>query len=781
MSELIQLSKIRRDGGTQSRLSMDETVIGEYAESLREGAVFPPVTLYFDGESYWLADGFHRFAAHLKAGKSEINANIQQGTRRDAVLASVGANANHGLRRSQEDKRNAIMTLLNDKEWGKWSDREIANKVGVSPSTVGKYRASVQTGQIERTVIRGGKSYTMNTENIGANDQSLISIYKADRKKFQGDKDDNYLLAYVSYAEGDKQNYIFIAQDATRAYIRSGARITHRTLDIEGDKFQIAKCDEGWKSSLESFDCHFVNLWDSALLEIIKEPVDSIKAQECKHYTIPEKPAPTIELNTPQDPSSLEKVSQQEGAKLFYLQPQALAEVEHDYTWQSAYSALATRHTLKDNSILLVKMSSRGFVASGIYGHRIETALQGIEHDGKRVGHYYLINQSIYAEMFKATGKKILYFTWIGDDGYEFWREQWAKEATEPKHITSNAEDNEQAAAIIVESTPEEKTGFAEGDAVTTRTGRVGIIESIQGRLVHVKTSAGTSEHYPETLTPAPNEITSPPVRYYGSKWRIAEWVIEQFPPHITYCEPFCGGASILFQKQPAKVEIINDLNGEVVNFFDMLRNRPDELIRAIELTPYSREEHRRAHELDDISDPLERARRFYVRSRQSYASGEGTYSSGWRYQANDKRGTTNVEEWSSVNHLWAAVSRLKSVQIECDDALKTINRFDGENTLFYVDPPYLHETRGSSDDYRHELTKAQHVELAETLHQVQGMVILSGYSSELYNELYSDWRCISKDARANDNHPTTEYLWINPSADDISRLPLFESAGVNA
>lgn len=272
-------------------------------------------------------------------------------------------------------------------------------------------------------------------------------------------------------------------------------------------------------------------------------------------------------------------------------------------------------------------------------------------------------------------------------------------------------------------------------------------------------------------------EIKSPPVRYYGGKWRIASWILEQFPPHTCYVEPFCGAANILFRKNPSKYEVINDLNSNIVTFFDVLRSRPEDLIQAIQLTPYSREEHRNAHDdvpLDYPDRPLEVARRFYVRSRQSFGAGEGEYSTGWRFQRNNRRGLSCVDEWNSTDNLYLAAKRLKSVQIECDTAINTIQRFDGPETLFYVDPPYMFDTRYSSEQrYAHEMSNQQHVELADCLKGVQGMVLLSGYDSPLYRELYSDWRHISKDTRTNGNNEATEFLWINANADE-SQLPLF-------
>lgn len=281
----------------------------------------------------------------------------------------------------------------------------------------------------------------------------------------------------------------------------------------------------------------------------------------------------------------------------------------------------------------------------------------------------------------------------------------------------------------------------------------------------------------------APGVINNPPVRYFGGKWRIADWIIAQFPPHVCYVEPFCGGASILFSKPPSKYEVINDLNSDITTFFEMLRTRREDLLLAIYLTPHSREEHRNAHSTTD--DPLEKARRFYIRSRQSYGTGEGRWSSGWRFQANNKRGhnSTVVSEWNNLDPLWQAAVRLKQVQIENDDALKVIERFDTPETLFYVDPPYLHSLRydPGKSGYKHEMTDDQHRELAARLQVVQGMVLLSGYDSTLYEELYPGWRCIQKATKTNDNHDAIESLWISPKADDVARLPLFEWGWVNS
>jgi len=140
---IIPLSQIRIDGGTQPRAGLNPETIEDYVAAMVEGAVFPSVTVYFDGENYWLADGFHRVAAAKQAAKVEIEADIKQGTRRDAVLHSVGANATHGLRRTNEDKRRAVVTLLSDQEWSHWSNREIARRCQVVEGLVRRVKAEL--------------------------------------------------------------------------------------------------------------------------------------------------------------------------------------------------------------------------------------------------------------------------------------------------------------------------------------------------------------------------------------------------------------------------------------------------------------------------------------------------------------------------------------------------------------------------------------------------------------------------------------------------------------
>ena len=206
----------------------------------------------------------------------------------------------------------------------------------------------------------------------------------------------------------------------------------------------------------------------------------------------------------------------------------------------------------------------------------------------------------------------------------------------------------------------------------------------------------------------------------------------------------------------------IGDLNHDLITFFDVLRSQPDALIRQLELTPYGRVEYRRAWERPSELDPIEQARRFYVRSRQAFGSGEGEQRTGWRYETQNTRHKSLMLEWNELEHLWQVAARLKQVQIECDDAHKIIRRFDTPDTLFYVDPPYVASTRYSKTGYQYEMTDRQHEQLADLLKSVKGMVILSGYNSLLYQALYPDWQVTSKATRTN-GRSAIEYLWLSP------------------
>lgn len=269
------------------------------------------------------------------------------------------------------------------------------------------------------------------------------------------------------------------------------------------------------------------------------------------------------------------------------------------------------------------------------------------------------------------------------------------------------------------------------------------------------------------------SQLTRPLVRYHGGKWRIAPWIISQLPTHRTYVEPFGGGGSVLLRKPRSYAEVYNDLDGEIVNVFRMVRDRGAELVRAIELTPFSRTEFVSSYEPSD--DPLEQARRTVLRSFQGFGSAAACGEvSGFRANSN-RSGTIPAHDWKNYpSALVKIVDRLRGVVIEQKDAVSVMLQHDGPDTVHYVDPPYVHSTRsakvrgtGNRKSYKHEMTDTQHRDLADVLHNLQGMVLLSGYHSELYNDLYGDWRRIERHAHADGARDRVEVLWLSQNINE--------------
>jgi hypothetical protein len=190
MPETVALDDIRTDGGTQPREYLNELVLSEYAESMTDGTVFPPVIIFFDGSHYWLADGFHRFFAAKKCGARDISAEVRQGTRREARLYAVGANATHGLRRTNADKRRAAITLLQDKEWQRWSNREIARQCSVTHTFVAKLRREL----LDTPSPNAAETMTARTESA--------SITVSDRSSTTDPPDMEFTNASDSFSHG---------------------------------------------------------------------------------------------------------------------------------------------------------------------------------------------------------------------------------------------------------------------------------------------------------------------------------------------------------------------------------------------------------------------------------------------------------------------------------------------------------------------------------------------------------------------------------------------------
>jgi len=256
---------------------------------------------------------------------------------------------------------------------------------------------------------------------------------------------------------------------------------------------------------------------------------------------------------------------------------------------------------------------------------------------------------------------------------------------------------------------------------------------------------------------------------WYGGKFSHLDWLLPLLPKATHYCEPFGGSAAVLLNREPSPIETYNDIDGEVVNFFRVLRDQKDALTEAIGLTPFSREEFERAisEPTEGLSD-LERARRFYVRARQVRTGLAQTASTGrWAHcRLTSRAGMAGaVSRWlGSVEDLPEIAQRLLRVQIENDTAINVIKRYDNEETLFYCDPPYPHSSRGDNNAYRYEMADYEHRKLARVLKDVKGKVALSGYHCDLLDDLYRDWKAIEAPVKKIHSVKTerVEVLWVD-------------------
>ncbi len=256
---------------------------------------------------------------------------------------------------------------------------------------------------------------------------------------------------------------------------------------------------------------------------------------------------------------------------------------------------------------------------------------------------------------------------------------------------------------------------------------------------------------------------------WYGGKYSHLDWLLPLLPEAEHYCEPFGGSAAVLINRPPSPVETYNDLDGEVVNFFRVLREQKDELIQAIALTPFSREEFKKAinGNGEKVSD-FERARRFFVRARQTRTGMAQVSREGrWAHCLLCSRSGMGaaVSRWlGSVEGLAEIAQRLLRVQIENAPAIDVIKRYDSDKTLFYCDPPYPHETRGDSNMYAYEMSDEGHAKLAGVLREVKGKVAVSSYDCELMDRLYEGWNKIEAPIKLAHSvkKPRREILWTN-------------------
>ncbi len=256
---------------------------------------------------------------------------------------------------------------------------------------------------------------------------------------------------------------------------------------------------------------------------------------------------------------------------------------------------------------------------------------------------------------------------------------------------------------------------------------------------------------------------------WYGGKFSHLDFILPLIPQDSKhFCDVFGGSAAVLINLPPAPVETYNDIDSELVNFFEMLRDQSAELIKAIGLTPFSREELARACVREPGLSDLERARRFFVRARQTRTGLAQTSSEGrWAHCVLTSRAgmAGAVSRWlGSIDGLAEITQRLQRVQIENSPALDVILRYDSSDTVFYLDPPYVHSARGDTSAYEYEMSDYDHIELSEVLSSIRGRAVLSGYRTPLYDRLYRGWRRVDAEERnANSvQQPRQESIWVN-------------------
>lgn len=268
-----------------------------------------------------------------------------------------------------------------------------------------------------------------------------------------------------------------------------------------------------------------------------------------------------------------------------------------------------------------------------------------------------------------------------------------------------------------------------------------------------------------------------PLIRYHGGKWNLAPWIIGFFPPHQTYVEPFGGGGSVLLQKDPAPVvDVYNDLDRRIVSLFRILRDpeRSEQLRRLVELTPFARDEFEASYALNKTVDEMEAARLLLLRAAAGFSSSALVrVKTGFRSK-DVRAGAHAARNWMRwPENIPAYLERLRGCVIEHQPAAKVIARHDAPATLFYVDPPYVHSSRSlRGEDYDHEMTDDEHRALARQLHGLTGMVVVSGYETELYDaELYSGWERHAREHFANGGRKRKEVVWLNPAVSSYLHL----------
>ena len=250
-------------------------------------------------------------------------------------------------------------------------------------------------------------------------------------------------------------------------------------------------------------------------------------------------------------------------------------------------------------------------------------------------------------------------------------------------------------------------------------------------------------------------------LRYPGSKWGLAPWIIGFFPEHHSYLEPFFGSGAVLFNKEHSDIETINDLDQDVVNLFECIRKDPERIASEVYYTPYSRVVYENAYTTHASTDPYERAVQFLVRCNMSCGHKTNT-KVGWKNDVAGREKAYAAKNWAELpESLQEVADRLRGVQIECRPAAELIKKFNSPDVLIYCDPPYILSTRAGMQ-YKCDMTDDDHAELLDALKRHKGPVLVSGYASELYDRSLSDWHRETVQARNQLAQPRQEVLWMN-------------------
>lgn len=252
-------------------------------------------------------------------------------------------------------------------------------------------------------------------------------------------------------------------------------------------------------------------------------------------------------------------------------------------------------------------------------------------------------------------------------------------------------------------------------------------------------------------------------LKYPGAKWNIADWIISFFPEHHSYLEPFFGSGAVLYTKGRSNIETVNDLNGDVVNFFEQVRKDPERLAREVYLTPYARDVYEAAHTRQFTeTDCFQRAVDFFTRMMMGYGFRTTGEKVGWKIDLQGREKAYAAIGWKNAPFvLMEAAERLRGVQIENRPALDLIRQFHFRNVLIYADPPYMLSTRHGKQ-YAVEMTDDDHAELLEALKQHPGHVLISGYDHPLYNQFLAGWYKAVRSTTDQKSRVRQETLWMN-------------------